>query len=71
MIFAAPEATPVTMPEVEPTVAIPVLLLLHVPPVVPSPNVVVAPTHAEVLPVIASNGVTVTIIEALQPLLGR
>ena len=50
--MAIPEPAPVTIPEVEPTEAIPLLLLLHVPPDVPSANDVVEPTHVVVTPVI-------------------
>ena len=47
-----PPATPVTIPLVEPTVAIIVLLLVHVPPVGEEPNVIVAPGHTVPGPVI-------------------
>lgn len=40
-----PGATPVTMPDEDPTVAIPVLLLLHMPPGVPFVNGSILPTH--------------------------
>ena len=43
-------ATPVTTPLDEPTVATEVLLLLHVPPVVESVNVVVEPAHTGDIP---------------------
>ena len=60
-MFGTPAATPVTTP-VEPIVARPVLLLLHVPPAVTSFNVVVAPAHNVIVPVIAAGkGLTVTI----------
>jgi len=62
-----PETTPVTTPE-EFTVAVPVLLLLHVPPVVVSPKAVVAPWHTFVMPVIdAGTGLTVTMVVRVQP----
>jgi hypothetical protein len=65
-----PVKIPVTTPE-EFTVAIPVLPLFHVPPVVVSPNVVVAPWHTFVVPVItAGNGFTVTMLVAGQPVAG-
>lgn len=63
-----PELTPVTIPVDEPTVAIPVLLLLHMPPVAASDKVVVVPIQALVFPEIGSVGLTVTIAIALQPL---
>jgi len=50
-MVAVPAAAPVTFPEVF-TVAIAVLLLLHVPPVVALLNDVVAPGHTTVVPVI-------------------
>ena len=55
-----PTATPVTIPVVDPTVAVPVALLLHV-PVLASVNVVVNPTHTDRVPLITpGNGFTVT-----------
>ncbi len=51
---------PVTMP-VEPTVAVPGLPLLHVPPVGVTVKVVVAPTHTVYIPLIDGVGFTVTI----------
>lgn len=58
-----PTATPVTTPEVGLMVAIAVLLLVHVPPVVASANVLVPPTVVVAVPVItAGRGVTVTIL---------
>ena len=70
-MLATPEATPATIPEAEPTVAMPALLLVHVPPDVPSAKAVVAPTQADVPPVIASIGFTVTMADVLQPPLSR
>lgn len=51
--MAVPADTPDTVVEVplEPAVAIDVELLVHVPPDVPSLNVVVAPTHMMAVPV--------------------
>lgn len=46
----APDAMPVTMPVPEPTVAKEVLLLVQLPPDVPSLNVRVRPTHTFVDP---------------------
>jgi hypothetical protein len=52
----------------DPTVAIAILLLLQVPPVVPSLNVVVKPTQTDAIPVIAAGtGFTVTTAVCLQP----
>jgi len=45
VIVAVPPTPPVTIPVAEPTVAIDVLLLLHVPPLVTSDNVVLNPAH--------------------------
>ena len=62
VIVSAPGVTPVIVPAPGKTVAIPVLLLLHVPPVVASIKIVVAPVQAVVAPVItAGNELTVTI----------
>ena len=59
---------PVTTLLVEPIVAIDVLLLLHVPPVVPSLSVVVVPAHIENTPNITEGTlVTVTFVVARQP----
>ena len=63
---------PVTTPDTVPplTVAMPVLPLLHTPPVVASVNVVVAPWHTLAVPPIdgtAGNGLTVTIAVTEQP----
>lgn len=71
MIVVLPAPTPVTTPLEDPTVAMPVLLLLHVPPDVPSASAVAEPTHAVVVPVIACIGFTVTIAVMLQPPLTR
>src|ERR1043165_3762053 len=56
------------MPLVEPTVATPVLLLLHVPPELTSASVVLAPTHTVPDPVmVAGIGFTVTVWFTKQP----
>ena len=52
-MVAVPEATPVTRPVVTSTVAIPVALLLQVPPERVLPRVVVKPWQTVVVPVIA------------------
>ncbi len=52
MIVAFPPATPVTIPEFRLTVALAVLLLLHVPPDTASVNDVVLPAHTVAVPLI-------------------
>lgn len=65
VIDVVPADTPVTIPVPEPTVAIAVFTLLHVPPVVVVLNVAVAPTHITVVPLIdAGSGLTVTVLKA-------
>lgn len=60
-MVTVPEATPVTMPDAEPTVATKPLLLVHVPPVEASANAVVIPVQTFRVPVIAAgSGLTVT-----------
>ena len=62
-MLTTPPATPVTIPEEEPTVAIVISPLLHVPPPETSDNVMNWPTHTEFGPVIfAGNGLTVTTV---------
>src|SRR4051812_10080658 len=51
-----PTPTPATTPLDEPTVATPVLLLLHVPPGVASANVTEEPKHIDVAPVMLAGG---------------
>lgn len=61
---------PLTIPEEDPTVATPVLLLVQVPPDTVLPSVVVAPAHALVVPVIVPGLVfTVTIAVTEHPVL--
>ena len=58
-----PAVTPVTMPDV-PTVAMPVALQLHTPPVTTSLSVILPPGHTDDEPVIVpglGNGFTVTV----------
>ena len=62
-----PAATPVTVPEVEPIVATPVVPLVHVPPLTVDVNVVVWPAHTLVAPVSVADGLTVIDAVALQP----
>ena len=60
-----PAITPVTTPEDEPTEAMGMLALTHVPPVVRLFKVVVSPAHTLVVPVMAAgNGFTVTVFIA-------
>jgi hypothetical protein len=49
---AVPAAMPFTVPLNDPTVAMPVLALFHVPPVVASVSTVTAPTQTVLVPVI-------------------
>ena len=63
--MAVPAVAPVTIP-VAVTAATAALLLLHVPPAVASDNVVVAPVHTVVVPVIVpAVGVAVTVTVAV------
>ena len=65
VIVVVPEATPVTTPVLASTVATPVLLDVHTPPVVALLNAVVDPTHTSVVPLIAATtgiGLTVTVV---------
>jgi hypothetical protein len=60
-----PAATPVTTPVDALTVAVAVFAVDHTPPVVVLANVVVAPAHTEVVPVIAAtvgNALIVTVV---------
>lgn len=66
--MAVPAVPPVTTPVVEFTVAMPVELLLQVPPAVASVSVIVAPTHTAVGPLMAVGaGVIVMVFVARQP----
>jgi hypothetical protein len=68
-IIAVPAATPVVIP-VEPTVAIPMALELHTPPVVALLRAIVAAAHTADAPVIVpalGNGFTVIVLVARQP----
>lgn len=63
-----PAATPVNTPLVEPIVPTAILLLLQLPPVIPSINVIVLPEHTVVGPVIGPGaGFTVTVVVTKQP----
>jgi len=69
VIVALPPATPLTVPS-EPTVAMPALLLLHVPPAVASVSASVDPAHTGAFPVIAEGcAFTVTTAVVKQPVL--
>ena len=66
-VVATPTTPPVTTPEINPTVATAVLLLLQVPPPVPSNKAVVDPEQTVLVPVIlAGKALTVTIAVAAQ-----
>jgi len=68
VIVGVPAATPVTVPVVEPTVARPVLLLVHSPPPVASVNVILLPMQTLVGPPIpAGVELNVTTCVAEQP----
>ena len=63
-----PVATPVTSPDVLLAVAMPELLLLHVPPPVASLSVLVPPTVAYNIPEIAGGEInTLTVVIAAHP----
>ena len=63
VISLVPPDMPVITPVVEPTVAMPVLLLVHVPPPVASLSNVVRLTHTTSIPCIADgSGFTVTVV---------
>ena len=65
-----PDDTPVTTPLDEPIVTMPVLPLVHVPPLVASLMVVVKPAHTTAVPVMdEGNGLTVTTIVEIQPVI--
>ena len=64
MIVAVPVDTPFTTPLAEPMVAMVRLPLVHVPPSGLA-NVVVLPTHAVIVPVIAGVGFTVIVLVAV------
>lgn len=67
LIITFPADAPYTIPATASTVAIAVLLLLQVPPVVASLNIVALPAHRVVLPVTGVIGFTVTVVVAKQP----
>lgn len=63
-MVAIPAVTPLTIPVDEPTVAMPVAVLVHIPPEVVLLNVAVEPMQINAVPVIAAGvtgtGLTVT-----------
>ena len=68
MIVHTPALTPVTTPDAVPTLAIEILLLLHVPPPEVLVKVDVAPTQTTGVPPIAAGvGLTVSPVHAIQP----
>ena len=67
--MVVPKATPFTMPVAEPTVATPVALLLHTPPVTALAKVIDCSTQTLLEPVMAADGLTVTVASELQPVL--
>jgi len=67
-MLVVPAATPDTIPEPVPIVALTVLLLAHVPPVVELVSVILAPSQTDEAPEIApGRGWTVTEYIAEQP----
>ena len=66
-MLTVPADTPVTMPDVMPTVATVVLELLHVPPVTESVSVIVDPAHTVPGPDIEGTDETVITLETVQP----
>ena len=67
-MMLVPSATPLTIPEVLPMVAMVVVVLIQVPPATASLSVIVAPTHTAPGPVMAAGIVyTATVVLTLQP----
>ena len=67
MISVVPGATPVTITDPAPTVAMPGLALVQIPPVGVPLNKVVPPTQVIIVPVIVGLGFTVTLTVLKQP----
>lgn len=59
-----PAATPVTIPDEEPIVAVAGIALLHVPPPIDADSVLVPPVHTVVPPDITASGFTVIVFVA-------
>lgn len=66
MIVTTPAPVPVTIP-VDVTEAVPVLLLLQVPPAGVAPNAIDALTHTDDAPEIVGTGLTVNAAIVVQP----
>jgi hypothetical protein len=62
-----PADMPDTVPNIGSIDATPGFVLLHVPPVTTSLIVVALPWHIDDMPVIAASGLTVTLVDAVQP----
>lgn len=68
MIVDVPADMPLTMPLDDPTVAAEVVPLVHVPPASVFANVVVVPTHTDIVPVSgAGTGFTVSVCVTKHP----
>lgn len=68
VIPAVPAVMPLTTPVVDPTLAMVVAPLVHVPPVVMLLSVVVCPAHKVILPVIAAGiALTLIVLNTAQP----
>jgi hypothetical protein len=66
-MIVVPEVIPVTIPVVDPTVTLG-LLLVHVPPPIPSVKVIMAPVHTLDGPsIIVGDVLTVIVLVALHP----
>lgn len=64
---AVPTPIPDTMPDVSPTIAMPGLLLVHVPPATEELSAELLPRHKLVLPEITARGKTITFMLDVQP----
>jgi hypothetical protein len=71
VIVSIPGVTPLITPVPAGTVAIPVLLLLHVPPVVPSIKVAVEPVHATLVPLMTDGSALTVTIVVMRQLVGN
>ena len=72
VIIAVPDApVPSTTPVVDPTLAVPGALLLHVPTVVISLNVVDSPEHTDIVPVMFAGNELIVIIEVVMQPVGK
>ena len=68
MIVALPAKIPDTLPELLPMVAYVALLLVHVPPALPSVKFITELTHTLVAPEMATGrGLTVIVVKTEQP----